>query len=83
MNRLSYNNFIQIIQHDKTTKHLESRVNVFCYCLPVIKQYTFHYLMKSAPIPGNHNSFEKLQLFDIRRYQSLVTLFFRSAVILI
>ena len=39
--------------------------------------------MKSAPIPGNHSSFEILQLFDIRRYQSLVMIFFRSLVILI
>ena len=39
--------------------------------------------MKSAPIPGNQSSFKILQLFDIWRYQSLVTLFFSSVVILI
>ena len=50
---------------------------------PVIKRYTFHYLMKSAPIPGNQSSFEILQLFDLRRYQSLVILFFSSVVNLI
>ena len=64
-------------------KHLQSQVNSFWYCLLVIKQYTFHYLMKSAPIPGNQSCFEILQLFDIWRYQSLVILFFSSAVILI
>ena len=36
--------------------------------------------MKSALIPGNHSSFEILELFDIWRYQSLVILFFSSAV---
>ena len=61
----------------------KSRVNAFWYCFPVIKRYTFHYLMKSAPIPGNQSSFEILQLFDIWRYQSLVILFFSSVVILI
>ena len=25
-------------------KHLESRVSVFSYCFPIIKQNTFHYL---------------------------------------
>ena len=45
-------------------------------------KYTFHYLMKLAPIPGNQSSFEILQLFDIWRYQSLVILFFSSVVIL-
>ena len=39
--------------------------------------------MKSLPIPGNQNSFEILQLFDIWRYQSFVILFFSSVVILI
>ena len=43
-------------------KHIQFSVNVFWYCFPVIKQYNFHYLMKSAPIPGNQSSFETLQL---------------------
>ena len=34
-------------------KHVGSRVNDFWYRFRVIKQYTFHYLMKSAPILGN------------------------------
>ena len=34
-------------------KHLESQVKGFWYWFPVIKRYTFHYLMKLAPIPGN------------------------------
>ena len=32
-------------------KYLEFRANAFWYYFPVIKQYTFHNLMKSAPIP--------------------------------
>ena len=64
-------------------RYLESRVNDFWYCFPVIKWYTFHYLMKSAPVPGIQSSFEILQLFDIWRYESLVILFFNSVVILI
>ena len=64
-------------------KHPEFRVsNAFWYCFSVIKLYTFHYLMKSAPIPGNQSSFKILQLLDIWRYQSLVILFFSSVVIL-
>ena len=39
-------------------KHLESQISAIWYCFPVIKRYIFHYLMKSAPIPGNHSSFE-------------------------
>ena len=38
-------------------KHLESRVNAFWYCFSIIKRYTFRYLMKSEPIPGNQGSF--------------------------
>ena len=38
-------------------KHLQSRVNAFWYCFPVIKRYTFHYLMKSTPISSNQSSF--------------------------
>ena len=64
-------------------KNLESRVNAFSYHFPVIKRYTFYYLMKSAPISGNQSSFEILQLIDIWRYQGLVILFFSSVVILI
>ena len=71
-----YNNIFQFIQH-------ESRVNTFWYCFPVIRRYTFHYLMKWALILGNQSSFEILQLSAIWRYQSLVTLFFSSVVILI
>ena len=40
----------------------------------VIKQYTFHYLMKLAPIPGKQSPIEVLQLFDIWRYDFLVLL---------
>ena len=64
-------------------KGLESRVSSFRSCFLVIKRYTFYYMMKSAPIPGNQSSFEILQLFDIWRYQSLVILFYSSVVILI
>ena len=64
-------------------KTFESRVIAFWYCFPVIKRYTFHYLMISAPIAGNQNSFEIFQLFYIWRYLSLVILFFSSFVILI
>ena len=74
VNRSCYNNLFQFMQHDdfrnlnRVTftcwKHLEFRVNAF-WCFPVIKRYTFHYLMKSAPIPGNQSSFEILQLTDI------------------
>ena len=64
-------------------KHLESRVNVFWYWFSVIKRYTFHYITKSATIPGNQGSFEILKLSNIWRYQSLVTLFFSSIAILI
>ena len=59
-------------------KHTDSRVNEFLYCFPIIKRYTLHYLMKSAPIPGNQSS---LQLFDTWRYESLVILFFSSVMI--
>ena len=88
-----YNNLFQLMQHDNFRnlnrvifthwKHLQSWLNVFWYCFPVIKRWIFHYLMKSAPIPGNQSSFEILQLFDIWRYQSLVILLFSSVVILI
>ena len=37
-------------------KNLEPRVDAFWYCFPVIKPYTFHYLMKSVPILGNQSS---------------------------
>ena len=73
MNGPFYNNSFQFIQHNNFQnlnrvifthwKHLEPRVNVLWYCLPVIKQYTFHYLMKLAPIPGNQSSLEILPLF--------------------
>ena len=76
INQPCYNNIFQFIQH-------ESRVNTFWYCFPVIRRYTFHYLMKWALILGNQSSFEILQLSAIWRYQSLVTLFFSSVVILI
>ena len=46
-------------------KHLQSRVNAFWYFFPVIKQYAFHYLMKSVPIPWKQSSFEILKLFEI------------------
>ena len=41
-------------------KHLESRVNAFWYCFPVIKRETFHYSMKSAPIREKQSCFEIL-----------------------
>ena len=63
-------------------KHPDSRVNAFWYYFSIIKRNTFHYLMKSAPIPGNQSSFEILQLFDIWHDQVLVILFFSSIVIL-
>ena len=82
MNRPWYNNLFQFMQHVNFRninrvifthwKHLQSWINAFWYCSPVIKWYTFHYLMKFAPIPGNHSSFEILQLFNIWHYQSLV-----------
>ena len=52
-------------------KHLEPRANPFWYCFKVIKRYTFNYLMKSLPVPRNQSSFEKLQLLDTLRYQTL------------
>ena len=64
-------------------KHLESQVNAFRFYFPVTKRYPFHYLMKLAPIPLNQSSFEILQLLDIWRYQSFVTLFFSSTLILL
>ena len=39
--------------------------------------------MKSAPIPGNQNSFEILPLFDTWRNQILMILLFSFVVILI
>ena len=36
--------------------------------------------MKSVPIPGNQDYFEVLELFDTLRFQSLVILFFSSAI---
>ena len=88
-----YNNLFQFMQHVNFQninrvifthwKHLQPWVNAFWYCSPVIKRYFFHYLMKSAPIPGNQSSFEILQLFNIWHYQSLVISFFSSVVILI
>ena len=93
MNRPYYNNLFQFRQCNNFQnldrvifthwKHIESRSNVFWYCFPVIKRYTFHYLMKSAIIPGNQSSLEILRLLRIWRYQSLVILFFNSIVILI
>ena len=57
MNRPCYNNLFQVMQYDNFQnfskeifthwKHLESQVNALLYyCFPVIKRYTFHYLMK-------------------------------------
>ena len=83
MNRPCHINLFQFIQQDNFRKHLESRVNAFWYCFLVINRYTFHYLMKSAPIPGNQNSFEILPLFDTWRNQILMILLFSSVVILI
>ena len=58
------------MQHDKFQnlnivifthwKHLESLVNASWYCFPVIQRYTFHYLMKTAPISRKQSSFELL-----------------------
>ena len=89
MNQPCYNNLFQFMQHDKFRNldrvvfPLQSRVNGLWYYFIVIKRYTFQYLMKSTPVLGNQSSFEILQLFDIWRCQSLVILFFSSAVILI
>ena len=59
MNRPCYNNLFQFMQHASFQnlnrvifthgKHLESRVDAFWHCFPVIKQYTFHCLMKRLP----------------------------------
>ena len=86
MNRLCYNNLYQFMRHDNFRnlnmvistywKHLQSQINAFWFCFPVIKRYTFNYSIKSALIPGNHSSFRILQLFDIWRYQGFVILFF-------
>ena len=89
MNRPCYNNLFQIMQHEKLRnlnraiftnwKHLESRVNVIWYWFSVIKRYTFHCFMKSAPIPGNQGSIEILQLFDTwccQSYQSDIIFYF-------
>ena len=93
MNRSCYNNLFQFMQHGNFRYlnrvifthwiHLQSQVNVFWYCFPVIKQYTFHYLMKSALIPGNQSTFKIMLFFDIWCYQCLIILFFSSAGILI
>ena len=64
-------------------KDLESQVNPFWYCIPVIKRYTFHCSIKLAPIPGSLSSFEILRLSNIWCYQSLVISSFSSDVILI
>ena len=81
---MQHNNFQNINRVIFTHwKHLKSRVNAFWYCFPVIKRYTFHSLIKSAPMPGNQISFEILQLFDLWGYQSLVILFFSYVMILI
>ena len=92
-NQRWYSNLFQFMQHENFRnlirvifthwKYLQSRVNTFWYCFPVIKRYVFHYLTKSAVIPRNQSSFEMLQLFDIWRYQSLVILFFSFVVILV
>ena len=79
------NNLFQIMQ-DNNFQNLnrmvftqwklsESQANVFWYCLVVIKRYTFHYLMKSVPIPGNQSSFEILSFFDTWRCQNLMIFF--------
>ena len=92
MNRPYYNNSFQFMQHDNFRnlnraifthwKHLEFRINAFWYCFPVIKRYTFQYLMKLAPIPGNQSSFEILLLFDIMALPKFSDIF-SSFVILI
>ena len=81
MERDNFRNLIRIIF--TYWKHLESRVNVFWYWFSVIKRYTFHYIIKSATIPGNQGFFKILQLSNIWRYQSSLTLFFSSIAILI
>ena len=93
MNQPCYKHLFQFMQHDNFRnlnrvifthwKDLESQDNALWFCCLVFKRYTFHYLMKSAPIPGNQSSCEILQLFDIWRYQNLVILFFSSVVTLI
>ena len=87
MNRPCHNNLFQFSKLGMVIltywKCLKPRVNTFWYCFSVIKGYSFHYLMKSALIPGNQRSFEILLLIDIWSHKSLVILFFSSVVILI
>ena len=90
--RLCYNTLFQIMQNDNfwnlkrviftEWKHLEHWICLW-YCFRVIKRYTFHFLMKSVPNPGDQSSFELLHLFDTWQYQSLVVLFCDSVMNLI
>ena len=92
MNQACYNNLLQIMQHHNFQnlnrmifthwKELESRVNAFWYCFPVIKQYIL-LSDEIGSIPRNQSSFEILQLFDIWRYQSLLILFLSFVMIFI
>ena len=92
MNQPCYNNLLQIMQHHNFRnlnrvifthwKQLESRVNAFWYCFPVIKQYIL-LSDEIGSIPRNQRSFEILQLFDIWRYQSLLILFLSFVMIFI
>ena len=92
MNQPCYNNLLQTMQHHNfrnlnrviftNWKQLESRVNAFWYCFPVIKQYIL-LSDEIGSIPRNQSSFEILQLFDIWRYQSLLILFLSFVMIFI
>ena len=92
MNQPCYNNLLQTMQHHNFRnlnrvifthwKQLESRVNAFWYCFPVIKQYIL-LSDEIGSIPRNQSSFEILQLFDIWRYQSLLILFLSFVMIFI
>ena len=52
---------------DKGSKEISPLKETFTSgirCYKVIKRYTIHNFMKSAPIPGNQRSFETSQLSD-------------------
>ena len=62
-NRPCYYHLFQFMQHDHFWylnrvilthgKYLQFRVNALSYCFPVIKWYTFHYLIKSDQFQEN------------------------------
>ena len=56
----------------QSMQHESPELIPFHTFLKVIKQHTFHFFMKSAPISGSQSFFKILQLLVTRRYQSLV-----------